>query len=92
MSLETILITANSVAAVVVIWSSICAANQMNRKTRLLLRLSYILLGVGAAASLFAPGYFSRPPTLAEVLLIMGIATFSLANKRRKERVFTQPI
>ena len=92
MSWETALITANSLAAVTVIWSSICAANQMNRKTRLLLRLSYILLGVGAAASLFAPPYFSRPPTLAEVLLILGIALFSMANKRRKDRIFARPV
>lgn len=87
MSWETVLLTGNSMAAVTVIWSSICAANQMTRRTGLLVRLAYILLGVGAAALLFAPVYFTRLPTVSEMLLISGVATFSMANKYHKDRV-----
>ena len=74
----------NTAASIWVLWSSICAANFMSLKTPALVRVAYILLGVGAAASLMAPGYLQRPPTLAELLLVCGMALLTVANRRRR--------
>lgn len=78
-----ILISVNTVAALWVIWSSICAANFMSLRTPWLVRLAYLLLGVGAAAALLAPGYLNRAPTFAELLLVIGLAMLSIGDRRR---------
>lgn len=78
-----ILIALNTIAALWVIWSSICAANFMSLKTPFLVRCAYLLLGVGAAAALLAPGYLHRAPTFAELLLVLGLALLSMADRRR---------
>jgi len=62
MTLDSALILFNSAAAIVALWSSICATNHMSRKTPLAIRLAFILIGVGAAAALLAPGYLGRAP------------------------------
>lgn len=81
---DQLTIAINTAASIRVLWSSICAANFMSLKTPLLVRVAYILLGVGAAASLMAPGYLQRPPTLAELPLVCGMALLTVANRRRR--------
>ena len=82
--IEQLATVINTAASIWVLWSSICAANFMSLKTPALVRVAYILLGVGAAASLMAPGYLGRPPTLAELLLVCGMALLTVANRRRR--------
>jgi len=77
-------ITLNSIASLVALWSSICATNHMCRTTPLPIRLAFILIGVGAAASLLAPGYLGRAPTNAELLLVTGFALLAVADRRRR--------
>lgn len=77
-------ITANSIAALIALWSSICATNHMCRTTPLAIRVAFILIGVGSAASLLAPGYLGRAPTNAELLLVTGIAMLAVADRRRR--------
>jgi CHASE2 domain-containing sensor protein len=84
MSWGIVAILVNSVAAVAAIWSSICATNRMRRTTPLGVRVAYILIGVGAAASLLAPGYLGRAPTSAELLLVLGVALLAAADRRRR--------
>lgn len=84
MSWSTLAITLNTLAALVALWSSICATNHMRRVTPVAIRVAFILIGVGAAASLLAPGYLGRPPTNAELLLVTGIATLAVADRRRR--------
>lgn len=84
MTLDSALILFNSAAAIVALWSSICATNHMSRKTPLAIRLAFILIGVGAAAALLAPGYLGRAPTNAELLLVTGVALLAVADRRRR--------
>ena len=84
MTLDSTLILFNSAAAIVALWSSICATNHMSRKTPLAIRLAFILIGVGAAAALLAPSYLGRAPTNAELLLVTGVALLAVADRRRR--------
>lgn len=87
MTLDSALILFNSSAAIVALWSSICATNHMSRKTTLAIRLAFILIGVGSAAALLAPGYLGRAPTNAELLLVTGVALLAVADRRRRHRL-----
>ncbi|GEM_PF-2501937 len=84
MSWATVVVVMNSVAAIVALWSSICATNHMSRKTPLLIRVAFILIGVGAAAALLSPGYLGRTPTNAELLLVTGVALLAVTDRRRR--------
>lgn len=84
MTIETLMTAMNTVASTIVLWSAICATNHMCRQTTFLVRAAYIMLGVGAAAVLLAPGYLGRPPTWAELLLICGLALLSIGDRRRR--------
>ena len=86
MTLESIQIFINSIAAIMVLWSSICALTHMSWHTRLDIRLAYILLGVGSAAVLIAPGYLGSTPSASEMLLVYGAALLCMANRRRKRK------
>lgn len=83
-SWDAVLIGLNTVAATIVLWSSVCAANHMTRKTPLAIRAAFILVGVGAAAALLSPGYLNRVPTSAEMLLITGMAALTIVDRRRR--------
>ena len=85
----TTLVVLNTLGSMGVLWRCICALNHMSRKTRFSIRLAYILVALGAAASLCAPSYLGRPPTRAEVLLVVGFALLSFADRRR--RVYLRP-
>jgi hypothetical protein len=86
MTLETAQIYLNSAAALVVLWSSVCALSHMNRHTRFDIRIAYILMGVGALAVLLAPGYLERMPDPGMMLLAWGAALLCIANRRRRQR------
>jgi len=73
----------SSTLAVISLWSAICALNAMSRATSNLVRLAYILLGVGACAVLLAPGYLNRAPSGAELFLVSGMAALALFDRRR---------
>ena len=84
MTWEPAQICINSTAAIVVLWSSVCALTHMGWHTRFDIRLAYILLGVGSVAVLLAPGYLGRTPTVSEMLLVYGAALLCLAHWRLK--------
>lgn len=92
MNTASILISLNSVAGIVVLWSAICATNRMCLSTPWAVRLAFILVGVGAGAVVLAPGYLGRAPTEAELLLVSGMALLVLVDRRRKHaRRLTRP-
>lgn len=76
-------IVLNSISATTVLWTSLCAINRMSRSTYCVIRAAYILISVGAAAVLMAPGYLGRAPTQAELLMICGMALLTLADRRK---------
>lgn len=84
MSFDLILTGLNTVAGLGVLWSAICATNRMSLATPWVIRLAYILVGVGAGAVVLAPGYLNRVPTVAELLLVSGMALLTLADRRRR--------
>jgi uncharacterized membrane protein YfcA len=86
MNWETVQICLNSTAALVVLWSSVCALSHMTRHTRFDIRIAYILMGVGALAVLLAPGYLGRMPEPGMMLLAWGAALLCIANHRRRQR------
>lgn len=93
MSFDTILVCLNTVTGMVVLWSAICATNRMSLATPWAIRLAYILVGVGAGAVVLAPGYLNRAPTVAELLLISGMALLALTDRRRRHsRRLTRPV
>lgn len=83
MNSDFLLICINTVGSLTVLWSSICAANYMSLKTSIIIRIAYIALGVGAAAALLTPGYLQRPPTIAELMLVCGMALLTIGERRR---------
>lgn len=84
MNSDFLLISINTLGSLTVLWSSICATNYMSLKTSVIVRLAYIVLGVGAAASLLTPGYLGRAPTIAELALVCGMALLTMAERRRR--------
>lgn len=84
MNLDTILTGVNTLAGAVVVWSAICATNHMSLSTPWAVRVAYILLGVGAGAVVLAPGYLNRAPTVAELLLVSGMALLAIGDRRRR--------
>jgi len=83
MSWSMLLIAVNSVFALIVLWSSLCATDRMSPCTPWPIRVSFILTGVGAAAALLAPGYLGRAPSDGELLLIAGVALLALVDRRK---------
>ena len=71
-------------AALVVVWSAVCALNIMSKNTAPQTRLSYVLQGVGEFAVLLAPGWAGREPTFAELALVIALAVTAVADRRRR--------
>lgn len=76
----------NSIFSSVVLWASICAVNQMTAKTRFFIRIAYVLLGMGAFATLILP-WLATPtiknPMIPNVLMTMAVAIMVLWDRRR---------
>lgn len=83
MIIDSLLISLNTLTGMAVVWSAICTTNRMTRTTPWTIRLAYILVGVGAGAVVLAPGYLDRAPTVAELLLISGMALLAVSDRRR---------
>lgn len=79
-------IALNTIVSTIVLWSSVCATNRMTPHTPHLIRLAFVLLGVGAAATLLTPAYLNRVPTAPELLLMSGVAALTIGDKRRRSR------
>lgn len=89
---QYVLITINSIASLAVLWVVVCATNNMGRRTPFTIRLAFILLGLAAMATLLAPGYLDRTPTISEALFTLGIATLFLVDRRRGQaRALVKP-
>jgi len=73
-----------AIAALIVSWCAVCAVSRMSRKTSLLIRLPYILLGAGALGAALQPFWLQVHYSLAEALLIMALAIFTFTDKRRR--------
>lgn len=78
----------NSVAALTVVWGSVCALNGMCRSSPIVLRAAHVCLAVGAAAVLLAPFYLDQRPSTAELLMIYGasVLSFRLTFRRPVQR------
>lgn len=82
--MSVVFLSINSLTALIAIWGSICALNQMKVSTSTVLRVAHVFLAVGAAGVLLAPYYLGRGPTLAELLMVYGAAVLtSRASVRR---------
>lgn len=82
--MNTLVLIANSVAAIMVIWGSMCSLNGMRMTSSMLLRVAHVCLGVGAAAVLLAPHYLGREPSAAEMLMLHGTAVLSFRLSFRR--------
>lgn len=71
------------VSAVAVAWCAICAVNRMTTKTRLAVRLSYVLLGAGALGAALQPLWLGYPLDLIDALFILGFVGLAIGDKRR---------
>jgi len=83
---DSVLILLNTIVSTIVLWSSICATNRMTPRTPHLIRLAFVLLGAGAAATLLTPAYLNRVPTAPELLMMVGVASLTIGDKRRRSR------
>lgn len=84
--MDVLLHAVNLTAGLTVIWGSMCALNQMCLSSSMVLRIAHVLLAVGAAAVLLAPHYLGREPTVAEHILLLGMAVLSF------RLVFRRPV
>lgn len=74
----------NSIAALTVVWGSVCALNGMCRSSPMVLRAAHVCLAVGAAAVLLAPFYLGQRPSTAELLMIYGASVLSFRMTFRR--------
>lgn len=77
MTLSTMVIVSivwNGVMSSVIVWSTVCTLNAMDRRTGFWRRLAYVMMGTGALASVLAPLYLQRPPTATELLLVTAVS------------------
>lgn len=77
--MKTLLILANTIACVVILWNALCAISRMDRKTHWTVRWSYVLLATGAFAGLCTP-----PDTWLQGAGMAGVATVMVANRRER--------
>lgn len=82
--MNAVLLAINSVAAIIVIWGSVCSLNRMCCSSSMLLRVAHICMAVGAAAVLLAPHYLGRGPSAAELLMLYGAAVLSFRYSFRR--------
>ena len=78
--LVILIVGLNSMLALTVLWTSLCAINEMNRRTSFMRRVAFILLGTGGLASVLAPFYLHRVPTATELLLVTAVAVLRITD------------
>lgn len=84
--LVSALIGINTLCALIVSWSSICALNHMRPKTNWGIRIAHIIMGLGAFSAMVAPQAFYRVPSYTEVLVLFGVALLVHSDRRRRNR------
>lgn len=82
--LHTALIVLNTISSLALLWSVICTTNSMHRRTKLPIRIGFILMGTGAFAALLTPFFLPRPPSYAEIFLMLGFSLFAYSDRRRR--------
>jgi len=90
--MNTLAIVLSTALALVILLSTICVINHMDRKTPFLRRLAFVLLGTGAAAMMVAPAYLQRPPSLSEILLLLALALLSFTERKATQRSIQHPV
>lgn len=83
---ELALVLIGMSSATAVLWVSICTLNFMSPGTRIVSRLAYILLGVGAAGFLLAPPLIGYRPDPGTVFLLAGVAAVLADGRNRAMR------
>lgn len=86
-SAQFMILGVSALSALIVLWSCICTLNYMTPKTSPIQRISYVLLGVGAASMLLGPLYFDHKPTLGGTILALGVAVLLVT-----ERLYTRKL
>jgi hypothetical protein len=74
----------NSLFALIIVVSCVDRTNAMDRRTNLFIRISYILLGTGAASAFMAPFWLKTLPSTTEILLTAALALLIVVERRRK--------
>lgn len=72
------------VAGIIVIWGVLCAANRMQKSTRIGVRVSCVAQGVAAAAVVLSPFYLGRPPSIGELFFVVSSALIHICSHRRE--------
>lgn len=76
----------NSAFSLIVLWAAVCAVNQMTAKTRFFIRAAYVLLGMGAFATLILP-WLATPsiknPMIPNLFMTMAVAIMVVWDRRR---------
>lgn len=89
-TLQALMLAANGIFSLVVLWTCVCTLNYMTPSTPALHRLAFIFLGVGAASMLLGPLYFTHKPTPGGTILAGGVAlllvTERLYTRRLRDR------
>jgi hypothetical protein len=76
---QTLLILANTLACVIVIWHALCAVSKMDSHTHWSIRWAFVLLATGAFATLCMP-----PTSWAQGAALGGLALVLIANRRER--------
>ncbi len=84
---QTVLTASTILPAIVILWTCICTLNYMTPRTAPASRLSYLLMGVGAAALLLGPAYFDHVPSLGGAVLTSGTAILLITERLYSRKV-----
>lgn len=80
---EILINLANLLAAAAALYLVICACNAMSKRTRHVIVVSYIAVGVGALGSGLAPWLFHNTADWIDVLRNAGLALMLYATRRK---------
>lgn len=73
-------------AAVIVLHGVFFVINRMGRDTPFGIRFAWIFVTVGAMGAFLSPMFHARSPTIWEVILLVGVATYNIFNRRNEVR------
>lgn len=79
-----------TVLSLFITWTCVCAVNNMSRKTRLLNRLAYVLLGTGTTGVAMYPVWFDQPVESHVFILIMAVALIAFDKWKLQKRPITR--
>lgn len=82
--MDTVLFVLNAFVSGFVLWWAICATNKMDKNTRFLIRVGFILIGVGAASCMIYPLWHGQSPEPTKIFMLLGLAALAAGNKRKQ--------